>query len=226
MVPLAHAGRRLRFLLLERLVLPAVMVPFRLLMRSWRVDGPDQTLVARVAAEPRVIFTVWHGNLPNTMAFHRLFQPYGRRWVGLVTPSLDGRLLTAALAYLDVDSAPLANSVRGVDGAADFVQRVAAGWVGAVAADGPRGPRHVVKDGVTRTVAAAGAALVVAGVAATRGIRFRSWDLVHIAGPFARVHVCCRLLTLTESSDTAAIQVAIDAVQLEAMRRAGRHGEA
>jgi lysophospholipid acyltransferase (LPLAT)-like uncharacterized protein len=220
--PFAQAIRRRRFWLLERLILPVVMRLFRLLIRSWRVDGPDPDLVARVAAEPRVMFTLWHGNLPNGMVCHRLFRPYGRRWVGLVTPSLDGRLLSKALRYLEVDSAPLRDGVRGIDGATDFVQCVAAGSVGAVAADGPRGPRHVVKDGVARTAAAAGARIVVAGVATTRGFRFRSWDRPQVAGPFARVYVCWRLLSPAEASDTAAIQTAIDAVQDEATRRAGR----
>lgn len=196
------------------------MVAFRVLIRTWRVDGPDPGLVVRLAVEPRVIFILWHGDLPNAMVFHRLFQSYGRRWVGLVTPSLDGRLLSAALAYLDIDSALLTDGVRGVDGAADFVQHVAAGSMGAVAADGPRGPRHIVKDGVSRTAAATGATLVVAGIAAARGIRLRSWDQAHIAAPFARVHVSCRVLTPAESRDSTAIQAAIDAVQREAMQRA------
>jgi lysophospholipid acyltransferase (LPLAT)-like uncharacterized protein len=224
--PFAQTIRQLRFWLLERLVLPFVMRLFRLLIRSWRVDGPDPDLVSRVAAEPRVMVTLWHGNLPNGMVCHRLFRPYGRRWVGLVTPSLDGRLLSQALSYLDVGSAPLRDGVRGINGAADFVQCVAAGSVGAVAADGPRGPRHVVKDGVARTAAAASARIVVAGVATARGFRLRSWDRPHVAGPFARVSVCWRLLSPAEASDTAAIQTAMDAVQEEAIRRAGAAGDA
>ncbi len=210
--------RRLRFLLLERLLLPLIMLLFRLLVRSWRVDGPGTELVERVAAEPRVIFTLWHGNLPNSMVFNRLFRPYGRRWVGLVTPSLDGRFLAAALTYLDVDSAPLRDGVRGVDAAVDFVRRVTAGDVGVIAADGPRGPCHVVKDGVARTATAAGARIVVAGIAANRGLRLRSWDRAHVAAPFARVHACCRILPA--NVDATTIHAAIDEVQREASERA------
>lgn len=216
---LALTRRRLRFLLFEQL-LPVGMSAFRWLIRTWRVDGPDPALIERLGAAPRVIFTWWHGTLPNAMVLHHLFRPYGRRWVGLTTPSLDGRLLAAALSYLDVDSAPLADGVRGVAGATDFVQQVREGSIGAVAADGPRGPRHVVKDGLARTVEAADALLIVGAVAATRRIRFRSWDRAQVAAPFARVYVCCRLLTAAECASRASIQAALDTVHAEAEGKA------
>ena len=217
--------RRLRFFLLEKVVLPCAIIPLRALIRSWRTQPPDLATIEEIAAMPRVIITIWHGALLQGPAFFPLAKPYRRRWVVLVTPSLDGRLTAALLKRLDADSALLADGVRGLDGAGEFVRRVAAGELGVVVVDGPRGPREIVKEGVGRTAAAAGARVVAAGFAASRGLTFRSWDCAHLPAPFARVRISVRVLRAAapnQEYSTAEIQAAMEDATRDAWERIPR----
>jgi hypothetical protein len=221
MVAVGKSIRRLRFFLLESIVLPLAILPVRAWMWTWRVHGPSPSLLAEITAQPRVIFTTWHGTLLASMVFSELWKPYGRRWVALTTPSLDGRLAAAALARLGVGSAPLVPGVRGVEAAREFLRRVDAGDIGVVIVDGPRGPRGVVKAGVPHTIAAARARVVVAGVAASRGVHLNSWDRSYLPAPFAHVWACFRLLPQTaggELHEAVAIAAGLDAVNAEATR--------
>src|SRR4030095_11333259 len=106
-VPIQKSIRRLRFLLLEHVVLPLAFLPLRMLIRSWRLTAPRQSLLAELAAWPRVIITIFHGTLLEGLAFTAMWKPYGRRWVVLTTPSLDGQLAVAMLAPFGVRCTPL-----------------------------------------------------------------------------------------------------------------------
>jgi lysophospholipid acyltransferase (LPLAT)-like uncharacterized protein len=219
-VPVGKSIRRLRFRALEKLVLPTALGCFRALMRTWRMRGPDPALMDEVATLPRVIFTLWHGTLLQGLFFTGLWERYDRCWVVLVTPSLDGLLAATMLGRFGVECAALEKELRGVASAGLFIQRLEEGFIGAILADGPRGPQRVVKAGVGRTAAAAGARLVVAGFAASHGVRFPSWDRTVIPAPFARVAVSCRLLPppAGQGYSVDAIQAGLEAATDDAVR--------
>jgi len=215
--------RRLRFRLLEAVILPLAILPLRALVRTWRRGGPDPALLAEIAATPRVIVTIWHATLLEALAFATMWKPFGRDWVVLTTPSLDGRLAARMIELFGTGQAPLAPAGRGVDAAAEFIRRVERGDVGAILVDGPRGPRGIVKPGVARTIAAARARVVVAGLGASRAFHFNSWDRTCLPAPFASVETCWRLLPPATSGDeeyAALIQSELDAVAEEARRAA------
>lgn len=193
--------RRFRFWILETLVLPLAMVPFRLLVWSWRKQGLSEATLQQIGQLPRVIIAVYHGELPASLAWANLWAPYGRRWLGLLTPSLDGRLMAATLKRFGVDSVALPRATRGIEGAQEFIRRVQAGAIGVIAVDGPRGPRGVVKDGVARTASAANAAVVVARTAASHAITFKSWDRARLPLPFARVEARLYVLPVPAAGD-------------------------
>jgi lysophospholipid acyltransferase (LPLAT)-like uncharacterized protein len=212
-VPDAKSIRRLRFALLERIVLPLAFLPLRALIWSWRSRSPSPALLAEIAAWPRVVLTIFHGTLIEGLAYTAMWRPYGRQWVVLTTPSLDGRFAAAMLARFGVRCAPLVPGARGAEAAREFVARVEAGDVGVILVDGPRGPRGVVKPGVARTIAAARARTVAAGLAAAPGIGVNSWDRTYVPAPFARVQASFRALPAPpagDAHDAAAIQAALD----------------
>lgn len=221
MVATGKAIRRLRFFLLERLVLPLAMWPLRVWLWSWRISGPDPQLIAAVATRQRVVFTIFHGTLLEGLGYYALWRPHGRRWVVLTTPSLDGQFAAAMLERMGVTAAPLVPGTRGAAAAREFIARVAAGDIGVILVDGPRGPRGVVKAGVAATIEAARADVVVAGLASSRGVQLNSWDRSYLPAPFARVHLCCHLLAAPgggAAPDGSAIQVAMEAAGAEARR--------
>jgi lysophospholipid acyltransferase (LPLAT)-like uncharacterized protein len=209
--------RRLRFLLLEKVVLPIASPPLRALVRSWRARA-DEAAIARLFASPRVVIATYHGMLPHLLAFAPLAARHGRRVVVMLAPSLDGRLLGAALARFGIDHVRATSGSRGVAGSREFLARVAAGDVGVVAVDGPRGPRCVAKPGFLRLAARANADVAIAVTSGGRGVRLGSWDGAHLPLPFARVELACDFPDGTLRSDASGL-AAIEQRMLAVARR-------
>ena len=208
----ASSLRRVRFLFLERVVLPVAIWPLRAWLWSCRRRGPDPATLAHIAARPRVVFTMFHGTLFEGLAHLQMLRPHGRRWIIFATPSRDGRLAAALLERL---------GARCAFAARDFIHRVAAGDVGLILADGPLGPRGCIHPGVARTIAIARADVVALGFAASSGIRFNSWDRPRVPTPFARVQACVRMLPPAAERtayDAAAIRRALESADAQAQR--------
>jgi len=189
----------------ERVLLLLGMPLLRLLMRTWRRRGPEDTVLREMLQAPRVVLATFHGMLLQLAAFRSLPAAAGRRVVVMLSPSLDGRLLAAALAALDIDHVFATTGSRGVAGAREFVRRVEDGDIGVVAVDGPRGPRCVAKRGFLQLAAAARAHLALTTTSSRRGVSFRSWDRAHLPLPFARVEVTLHLLPPPDSYDRRAL---------------------
>jgi hypothetical protein len=62
------ATRRLRFFLLERLVVPLAAFPFRLLVATWRLRAEPAALIERLGSEPRLVVATYHGMLLQLVA--------------------------------------------------------------------------------------------------------------------------------------------------------------
>jgi lysophospholipid acyltransferase (LPLAT)-like uncharacterized protein len=188
----ANWARRLRFFALEKVALPVGIVPLRALVRTWRARGGDDPSVLTMMAAPRVILATYHGMFLHLLAYSRIPPKFGRRLVVLVSPSLDGRLLAAALAHFGIDHVFGTSSARAVSGAREFIGRIAAGGLGVIAADGPRGPCCVAKPGLLEIAALADAQVFLALTSARRGLTLPSWDRTHLPAPFTTVDLKVR----------------------------------
>jgi len=187
----AKRARRLRFAALEKAVLPLGIGPLRLLVRSWRASGRDHPNVLAAVMAPRAVLATWHGMFLHLLAYAPIVLRR-RRLVVLVSPSLDGRLLAAALGRFGIDHVFGAGSSREIGGAREFIARIASGDMGVVAADGPRGPCCVAKAGVLEVAALADAQIFLAATSARRGLILPSWDRSHLPPPFAKLHIAVR----------------------------------
>ncbi len=191
----ATAARRLRFALLERALLPAGLPAVRALLHSWRLEITGAAgLPAYSAARPLVVATC-HGMFFHLLAFKHQAPFRDRRWVVLLSPSRDGRLLAAFLARFGIAHAMGTTGAQGVHGAHAFARRIAAGEVGVIAVDGPRGPCCQATPGFLRIAAASGADIQLALTAARHGLTFGSWDRAHLPAPFARVQLWTEALS-------------------------------
>jgi lysophospholipid acyltransferase (LPLAT)-like uncharacterized protein len=182
-------GRAARFALIERALLPLGVPPLRAALRTWRIgEHPESPgWLAEIAAAPRVVVGTCHGMLLHILALHHLPMFRRRPVVVLLSPSLDGHLLAAFLARFGIGHAIGTSGSRGVGGAYAFAQRVAAGDLGVVAVDGPRGPRARMTSGWLRLAHAADASASLVVSSATPGLTLNSWDRAHLPAPFARL---------------------------------------
>lgn len=141
----------------------------------------DEAVHALWAAKQPVILVYWHDQL--------LMMPFGYRGPGakgLISASRDGEYLARTMAYLGV-GAVRGSSNRG--GRAAFREMLAMAKEPvdvAITPDGPKGPRHEVKDGVAQLARLSGRPVVPMAFVCSRGRRFASWDRFLLPYPFGR----------------------------------------
>jgi hypothetical protein len=153
----------------------------RALVSTLRVVLVDPELPS---ARPTV-YAFLHGRQVGLLGY-----PRPRRVAVLASLSRDGDLQTRILSSLGFEVVR-GSSSRGADaGLVALVRAVRGGASAAVAVDGPRGPRGVVKPGALFVARAAGGAVVPVSYAASRCLRLtRSWDHFVIPAPWSRVVV-------------------------------------
>ncbi|PLX85972.1 MAG: hypothetical protein C0617_02195 [Desulfuromonas sp.] len=104
----------------------------------------------------------------------------------LISASKDGELIARVMHRFGM-GAVRGSSNRG--GRAAFRELVALGKESVdlvVTPDGPKGPRHQVKDGVVQLARLTGRGVVPMAFACSRGHRFASWDRFLLPYPFCR----------------------------------------
>jgi len=180
-------ARRARFFILERLLLPVAIVPLKLLVWSWRRRGPDEATVRDALATRPLILATYHGMFLHLLAYAHLSAPSGRPLVALITPSLDGQLLGAALRYFGIEHVMAQPGKRAVAAAREFQRRLQQGWIGVIAVDGPRGPVGMAQPYAIQLAQSCDAAIFIAVTSTSRGISAGSWDRSRIPLPFATV---------------------------------------
>jgi lysophospholipid acyltransferase (LPLAT)-like uncharacterized protein len=195
--------RRIRFFTLEKIVLPIAVVPLKILIWSWRKRGPDAEVLRELAGAPRAILVTYHGMLLDLLGYAHLAPEIGKRLLVMLTPSLDGRLLGAAIAHFEIDHLLATYGKRGIAGAREFSRRVEQGALGLIAVDGPRGPAGVARPEVLHLARAGNAKIYLAVTSGHPSVGFNSWDRAHLALPFAATEFSLRRFAPIEGSDEA-----------------------
>lgn len=190
------------------------------------VMGPDsEEVYARLDGGLPVIFAFWHADLSM------LFSPYrGRGLCCLVSRSDDGEIITRAAESFGLKTVRGSASRGGLSSALALIDVFRAGFDLAIACDGPKGPRHVAKEGIVMLGRLCGAPIFPIAVAPERPIVFaRSWDRFTVPLPFSRVHYAVgAAVHVPKDADEdrsaaylAEIQRSLEELRLEAIRRAG-----
>jgi lysophospholipid acyltransferase (LPLAT)-like uncharacterized protein len=132
-------------------------------------------------ADNHVIISLWHDQLLLMVRGY-----HGSAACALISGSQDGELIARTLGYFDVD-AVRGSSSRGGRAAFKALVDLSAKAVDLVfTPDGPRGPRHQVKEGVVQLARISKRPVVPMAFACSRGHRFRSWDRFLLPYPFGK----------------------------------------
>jgi lysophospholipid acyltransferase (LPLAT)-like uncharacterized protein len=198
--------RRIRFFVLEKILLPIVIIPLRILVRTWRLTLPDDAILREIGREPRPILVTYHGMFLQLLAYAYMAPAIGKCLVVMLTPSLDGRLLAAALEYFGIDYVLAAPGNRGIAGSLEFNRRIEDGGIGVIAVDGPRGPACIAQPRALDLARAANAQIYLAITSAGYGIRFRSWDRSYLPLPFARTEFRLERFSPPEIAEAGTIE--------------------
>jgi len=144
----------------------------RLVHAGLRVESiGEQPLRELWAGQHQVILVFWHDQL---LLMGKGYHGPGARV--LISASKDGELIARTIGYFGY-GAVRGSSTRGGRAAFREMLEIVREPVDLVLTpDGPKGPRHQVKDGVVQLARLSGRPVVPMAFACSRGYRFASWD--------------------------------------------------
>lgn len=175
-----------------------VFIFYKFLTWSWKVEVHESPELQKFLQNNQLFVVAhWHG---EEVGLLHLLKRY--RAACMVSHSKDGELITKVIE-LSGSKVSRGSSSRGAVGALKGILRLAKdGWRPSVAIDGPRGPRHQVKQGVLEISKILNAPVFTISMAASRPfVLKKSWNLMEIPLPFSRVVVCWGAPIYLYSSD-------------------------
>jgi len=189
----------------------------RLLRRSIRVEfvGEEHPKKFWEHGET-VILAFWHDQL--------LLMVQGYRGPGakiMISSSKDGELIARTMGHFG-QGAVRGSSTRGGRKAFREMLELAKEPVDLVITpDGPKGPRHEVKEGVVQLARLLGRPVIPMAFACSRGHRFASWDRFLLPYPFGRgVYAFGEPLTFAKGDSAEQFMVRMQTALEENVRRA------
>jgi len=201
---------------------------------AWTIRLVTATVRVRIAGRAaidallqrgeRIIYCFWHGRQAILLKAHE-----GEDVVIMVSLSQDGTLQKRVVEHYGYDTVRGSSSRRGVVALLQMKRMIAEdAYIGALAVDGPGGPREQVKAGAATLASKAGAHLVPLTAAYARRWTLGSWDRLQIPWPFSRAWmVYGEPIAVQDTPDsreegTQGLQAALERITLRAEELAGR----
>jgi len=129
----------------------------------------------------RVIIPFWHDQL-----LLLVFGYAEKHAKLLISASTDGELLARTMDYFDQDTVRGSSSRGGRAAFREMLNLCKEPADIVLTPDGPRGPRHEIKDGVLQLARMSGRAVVPLAFVCSSGHRFKSWDRFLFPYPLGR----------------------------------------
>lgn len=141
----------------------------------------DEPLKALWEDGQNVIIAFWHDQLLMMATGYS-----GPKASVMISASKDGELIARTMTYFDIGSIR-GSSSRGGRAAFRAMLELGKERIDLVfTPDGPRGPRHAIKDGVIQLARVTGRPIVPMAFACSNGHRFGSWDRFLLPFPWGK----------------------------------------
>ncbi len=117
----------------------------------------------------RVIYCFWHDRL--------LMMPFialGQKVVVLISQHQDGEYISRIMSFFGFRSVRGSSTRGGIPALRKMAKEINAGWHGGITPDGPRGPRHRVKEGVIFLAGLTGASLIPVAFSSSKKKTFQA----------------------------------------------------
>ena len=189
-------------------------------IRWSREIHPDAAKVS----DPAII-TFWHGRL--LMMPQVYFMLRGRRAKPpfmLISQHGDGRIIALATRLLGIHSVAGSSSRGGLRALLELIKLVKAGHDIGFTPDGPRGPRHELKEGVVTAAVKTGSPILLCAYSTNRRWQLRSWDGMIIPKPFSRgVFLVGEPIYVAEGDELETARIRIQSALNELTDKADRY---
>jgi len=201
------------------LITPALTVLYRAWIRSIRFldgGGPRAILAAADSGRP-VMLAIWHSELFALTGYG--MRMLNGRLATVVSDSRDGEIIAQVLERIGYGTARGSSTRGGLKALMALKRHMERGRIGVITVDGPRGPRHQVKNGAVYLAQRAGALLFpVRSRPSSMHVFERSWDKFQLPMPFCRCPVyfgeplefpAAKLTPQTLAAESARMQAAL-----------------
>jgi lysophospholipid acyltransferase (LPLAT)-like uncharacterized protein len=136
---------------------------------------------------PRIL-TFWHG---HQLLMPRVYLNFFKRRTShpifvLISEHGDGRLVAKAMDLMGIKSVPGSSTRGGREAFFRLIDLISEGSHIAVTPDGPKGPRHELKEGVIKLAQRSGAPILPVAAFAQKSWTFKSWDKMVLPKPFSK----------------------------------------
>ena len=172
------------------LISPLVTVLYRAWVRSIRYDdsGSRQEIIDVLATGRPVLLALWHSELFALTGYGA--RNHAGRVATVVSESRDGEIIAQVLERIGYATARGSSTRGGLKALIALKRHMEQGKIGVITVDGPRGPRHKVKDGAVYLAHRTGALLFpVRSRPSSMHVFERSWDKFQLPMPFCRCAV-------------------------------------
>ncbi|MDR3640413.1 MAG: lysophospholipid acyltransferase family protein [Humidesulfovibrio sp.] len=171
-------------------VSPVLTLFYRAWINSLRFEdnGTVEQIKAAVATGRPVMMALWHSELFALTGYGMRFLHGSAATV--VSDSRDGELITQVLERIGYATARGSSTRGGLKALIALKRHMENGRIGVITVDGPRGPRHKVKDGAVYLAHSAGALLFpVRSQPQHMHVFEGSWDRFQLPWPLTRCQV-------------------------------------
>lgn len=177
------------------------------------------------AAPSGGVVTFWHSSIVMAPVLYRRARTSKVKGsCMLISQHGDGRIIATAVRLLGIGSVAGSSSRGGQRALRELIKKGREGYDIGFTPDGPRGPRHVCKDGVVLAAMATQLPVCPIAYSVDRRWQLRSWDGMIIPKPFSRgVVIVGAPIVVSEGDDRESARVRIQEVLDEITERANRH---
>jgi len=177
---------KIRSRLLTKVIVFVGVTLIRLLFRTCRLRAVTEapgTNSYESTGDQRYLYCVWHDQILMIV-----FSGRSLNVAGLVSGHQDGSYLAEAMKLVGIAAVRGSSKRGGSRAMGELLQRVRQYHV-AITPDGPRGPRHKMKNGIVFLASHSGRAIIPAAFACRRGWTIRgNWTDMLIPWPFTEIH--------------------------------------
>jgi lysophospholipid acyltransferase (LPLAT)-like uncharacterized protein len=176
--------KRLKYAIMLNLLPPVTYLFLLILKATIKIEHAN-----REAIEPfwqrgeSYLACFWHGRL--------LAMPFaygGHRGKVLISRHADGEFIARVISYFGIGAVRGSAGKEGaVSSVREMIAELAAGTNIGITPDGPKGPRHRVKEGIIELARMSGRPIVPMTYAASKKKVFKSWDGFVLPYPFSTI---------------------------------------
>jgi lysophospholipid acyltransferase (LPLAT)-like uncharacterized protein len=200
---------------------PLVAILLRLLQSTLRYEEIVEERGRPDRQDGASVWCFWHRCLLPAACFFR-----GRpRTTLLISASFDGELIARTIERMGYETVRGSSSRAGAGGLRALASAVRDGATAVIPGDGPRGPRYLLKPGITKLAQLTQLPVNSFYLLPQRTWTLRSWDALMIPKPFSRVvMVWGRPVPPPKSSATEEyVRLAVEATLERVRELAERH---